>query len=72
MKEFIVKLDEATAQLLEEHAREAGISVEDAIRKCVAYVMRELLPTQEYKWLRSQMFWEHYQHLKGILGNGGR
>lgn len=67
-----MKLDEATAQLLEEHAREVGVSPEDAIAKCVRYVLKELLPSSEYKQLRSQMFWEHYRYLNGILRNGGR
>lgn len=71
MRRFEVQFDEATAAALEEHARQAGISPEDAIRKCVAYVLRELLPSHAYLQLRSQMFWEHYSYLKNIC-NGRR
>lgn len=44
MKEYKVHLDEVTAFLIEEFARKSNIQVEEAIKRCIRYVVRELSP----------------------------
>ena len=69
MVKICVTLSEVEAACLEELAREAGISVEEAARRAIRHVLREVASVnpQFYQNFRSQMFWEHYRHLNQIL-----
>jgi len=69
MTEIKITLTEPEAACLQEMAQHAGISVEEAARRAVLHVLREVMPVEPrfYANLRSQMFWEHYKHLNSIL-----
>ena len=72
MQEIKVVLTEPEAQCLREFAQQAGISVEEAAKRAIRYVLREVasISPQSYQRLRS-LFWEHFQHLNETLRKGG-
>jgi putative ubiquitin-RnfH superfamily antitoxin RatB of RatAB toxin-antitoxin module len=71
MREITIRLSEPEAQALEEMAVEAGITIEEAAIRAVRYVLKEAMPFHpNYLQFRSKLFWEHYQHLREVLGGG--
>jgi len=66
-------LTEPEAACLRELAESAGISVEEAAQRAIRYVLKEVtsINPKFYERLRSQMFWEHYHHLKEVLRRNG-
>jgi len=73
MQELKVTLTEPEALCLRELAEFAGISVEEAARRAIRYVLKEVafISPQFYERLRSQMFWEHYRYLNEVLRRNG-
>jgi hypothetical protein len=73
MQEVKVALTEPEAQCLRELAQQAGIGIEEAAKRAIRYALREVasISPQSYQRLRSQMFWEHFQHLNETLRKGG-
>jgi hypothetical protein len=50
-------------------AMEAGITLEEAVIRSIRYVLKEAMPFHpNYLQFRSKLFWEHYQHLREVLG----
>jgi hypothetical protein len=73
MREVTIRLSEPEAQMLEEMARESGISLEEAAVRSIRYVLKEAMPFREnYLQFRSRLFWEHYNYLREVLSGGGR
>jgi len=73
MVEIRITLTEPEAACLQEMARHAGISVEEAACRAVRYVLQEVAPVnpQYFQNFRSQMFWERYRHVQSILKQSG-
>ena len=73
MQELKITLTEPEAACLRVLAEGAGISVEEAARRAVRYVLKEVasIDPQFYERLRSQMFWEHYRYLNEVLRRNG-
>jgi len=73
MQELKVTLTEPEALCLRELAESAGISVEEAAQRAIRYVLKEVasISPKFYERLRSQLFWEHYHHLKEVLRRNG-
>ena len=68
MKRITVVLSEPEAAVLEELAAEAGISLEEAVRRAVRYVLKEVMPLHpQYLQFRSRLFWEHYNYLQEVV-----
>lgn len=70
MEKIVVEFNDLEVSALTEYAKQAGIPIEEAIRRCVRYVLMELSPEIRAQ-VRADMFWEHYRHLNRIL-NGGK
>jgi hypothetical protein len=71
MREVTIRLSEPEAAVLQEMADEVGISLEEAVVRAVRYVLKEAMPFHpNYLQFRSKLFWEHYQHLREVLGGG--
>jgi len=71
MKQVTISLSEPEVAVLEEMATEAGISLEEAVRRAVRYVLKEVMPFHpQYLQFRSRLFWEHYRYLQEVLGHG--
>ena len=49
-----VELDAITMQLLSEFASQASISIEEAAKRSIRFVMRELLPNSKFNIVRER------------------